>query len=294
MPPCKKWFIQVRGPFLILSVALVLIGFAESVRMGKENGFYFLMALAGVTLAHSSVNLFNEISDYRTGIDGRTERTPFSGGSGLLQAGASSPAAVTAAAYGTLAAAACIGIAFLLIRGWKTALFIIPGGLAVRFYTSHLTRWLLGEAAAGLTLGSLVVVGTVYVITGQVTWSAVLLSVPPGLLTFLLLFLNEFPDMEADREGGRHHLVIHFGRKTSSRIYAAVLVLVYVFIGAGPFLSDLPRTLWIGFLTLPLGAFAARTVLVHHSDSGKRLPALAMNVGIVILTDLLLAFGCML
>ena len=38
-------------------------------------------------------------------------------------------------------------------------------------------------------------------------------------MTFNLLLLNEFPDEEADRKGGRRNLVILFGRKTAAWIY---------------------------------------------------------------------------
>ena len=47
-----------------------------------------LLLVIGVVLAHVSVNLFNEISDYKSKIDENTVRTPFSGGSGMLQVGA--------------------------------------------------------------------------------------------------------------------------------------------------------------------------------------------------------------
>ena len=36
---------------------------------------------------------------------------------------------------------------------------MICGALAVRFYTSHLAKWLIGELVSGLTLGSFVVIG---------------------------------------------------------------------------------------------------------------------------------------
>jgi 1,4-dihydroxy-2-naphthoate octaprenyltransferase len=45
------------------------------------------LLLAGVVLAHISVNLFNEYSDYKTGIDFNTHRSPFSGGSGMIVSG---------------------------------------------------------------------------------------------------------------------------------------------------------------------------------------------------------------
>ena len=38
----------------------------------------------GALCCHVSVNAFNEYYDFRSGLDARTRRTPFSGGSGTL------------------------------------------------------------------------------------------------------------------------------------------------------------------------------------------------------------------
>jgi 1,4-dihydroxy-2-naphthoate octaprenyltransferase len=179
-----------------------------------------------VVLTHISVNLFNELSDYRTGIDRHTFRTPFSGGSGMMQAGKTSPGAVAFAAYSSMAVSAAIGLYFFALRGWLILVFMIFGAVAIRFYTPVLARWLLGELFSGLTLGSFVVMGTYYALSGRLGIDIILLSIPPGILTSMLLFLNEFPDAEADRKGGRYHLVIHLGKKKSSTLYAVSMVCV--------------------------------------------------------------------
>ena len=287
----KAWLRQIRAPFLILSVVLVLIGIAAARRDGFVDIGRSILLVMGVVLAHVSVNLFNEISDFRTGIDGDTRRTPFSGGSGMLQTGMTSLREVTAAAYGALFTAAAIGFFFCVASGWWIALFAACGGLAVRFYTSHLTRWRIGEVISGITLGSFVVLGSHYALSGALNWEIVLLSIPPGILTTLLLFLNEFPDMEADRKGGRRHLVIQFGRKRCSRIYVAGLAAVYGVILAAPFISRVPGSILVALLTLPLAIRAGYLALARHDDMPRFIPALALNVGVVLLTDFLLAVG---
>src|SRR4030042_1843416 len=104
----KIWVAQVRGNFLILSVLLVAIGLAcAALQMKKSGSGSFsvpnaLLLVLGVVLAHASVNLLNEYSDYKTGIDASTRRTPFSGGSGMIQSGRTTPLAVSTAAWQTL------------------------------------------------------------------------------------------------------------------------------------------------------------------------------------------------
>ncbi|MCJ7524295.1 MAG: prenyltransferase, partial [Candidatus Aminicenantes bacterium] len=245
--------------------------------------------LAGVVLSHMAVNLFNELSDHETGIDENTARTPFSGGSGMLQAGKTTVPQVTLVAYGSLLAAGIIGLYFCLVSGWPLLVLMVCGALAVRFYTSHLSRWLIGELVSGLTLGSFVIIGVHFALTSFITLDIIYIALVPGMLTALLLFLNEFPDAEADRRGGRLHLVIFFGKKKSAAIYAFAVLLIFVLIAAGPFVQNIPYTVLIALATLPLGAGAAFLTLKHHNDPARLVPAQGLNVALVILTDLLLA-----
>lgn len=285
------WFLQIRGPFLMLPFVLVLIGIAAAYKDGYQNWGHSVLLIVGAVLANISVNLFNEVSDYHTRIDAHTMRTTFSGGSGMLQAGKTSPKTVLVVAYGTLVAAAAIGFYFCFTKGWLLLIPMVTGGCAIRFYTSHFAKWLFGEFIAGLTIGTFVVLGTYYVLTGRLPVEIIFISVPPGILTSMLLFLNEFPDAEADGKGGRYHLVIHFGKATSARLYAVTLLIVYSLILAAPFILNIPYTVLIALMTSPLALKSVMRVLKYHSDTPRLIPALGMNVGIVIFTDLLLAVG---
>ncbi len=287
----KVWAGQIRAPFLLLAVVLVMIGGGVAHDNGSFDFLIFSLCLLGAVLAHASVNIFNELSDHRTGIDSRTRRTPFSGGSGTLQAGLLTVRQVTVAAWGTLLSAFIIGAYLTLVSGWLILVLAIIGGLVSVFYTSHVTRLALGELAAGICLGSLVVIGTYYAMTGQVSGEVILVSILPGLLTALLLFLNEFPDLEADRDGGRRHLLILLGRKRAAVVYVLSLAACYLFILLMALSGALPTITLISLLTAPLAVKAARTTLKHHDDFEEMIPALGANVGIVLGTDLLIAIA---
>jgi len=290
-PRLKVWAEQIRAPFLALSVLLVLVGTAAAFFDGVVHWPHAALCMLGTILAHAAVNLFNELSDHRTGIDAQTRRTPFSGGSGSLQAGRTAPGAVLAAAVGTLLGALAIGLYLAWVSGWELLIFVACGGVAAVFYTSHLARWAVGELAAGLCLGSFVVLGTYWVLTGGLTLPVIVLSIPPGLLTAQLLFLNEFPDAEADKAGGRRHWVILFGKRRAAVLYTSLMVATYGVIVGGAISGLLPLWTLLGLLTLPLAAKASITALRHHDDFEKMLPALGANVQTVLATDLLLAVG---
>src|SRR5512135_235766 len=76
-----------RPPFLVLGPACVVVGVGTAYyQTGHVNWLQVLLVLIGAVAAHVAVNVFNEYFDYVTGLDTKTERTPFSGGSGTLQA----------------------------------------------------------------------------------------------------------------------------------------------------------------------------------------------------------------
>ena len=285
----KIWASQVRAPFLVLSVLLVLVGGAAAYEDGSFHPLRLLLTMVGVVLAHIAVNLYNESSDHQTGIDLQTQRTPFSGGTGNLQEGRTSLRAVQITAFAALFLAFAIGVYLSWTSGWLLMVFIVIGGLVARFYTTHLARWTMGEFAAGVCLGTFVVLGTYYAQAGGFTTAVIWLSIPPGILTALLLLLNEFPDMEADRQGGRRHLVIVLGPGRAALVYTAALAVNYLILLWGVVSGPFPTTVLLTLLTLPLAFKAARGAFRFDGSVDKLVPALGANVGVVLGTNLLLA-----
>ncbi len=296
------WMAQIRANFLVLAVFLVGIGLAITWKYLPEAGgsFNFVHALlitGGVVLAHISVNLFNEYSDYKTGIDFNTVRSPFSGGSGMMVSGRTNPRSVLAAAVISLAAASVIGVYFALTAHWSIMVIAVVGGLTIVLYTPVLAKLMLGELFSGLTLGSLVVIGTFIAMTASpgiplsevVSRELVLISIPPGILTALLLLINEFPDMEADRKGGRNHLVIRFGRQGAAYIYAFGVLLAFGIIIALPLLGMTSLWIYLALIPLPLALNASFIAIRHSHDSKRIVTAMGNNVMTVLGTDLLIA-----
>ena len=295
------WLKQTRANFLFLAVFLNLIGIGLAYKYIPSgitlHIFDMILIILGTIAAHVSVNLFNEYSDHRTGIDFSTKRTPFNGGSGMLVQGLTSPSAVLGAAIGTLIFALAIGIYYSFTSHWFLLMVIVIGAISIVGYTDLLAKYLLGELFAGISLGSLVVVGTFVALTGSqsltvsqlIPMEVWLLSIPPGILTALLLLLNEFPDMEADKAGGRNHLLIRFGKKSGAYIYSAGAILTYLIILVLPILGISSYWIYIALIPLPLVVMNIRTTLLYNDDLPKFIPAQAGNVIAILVTDLLLA-----
>lgn len=295
------WLKQTRANFLFLAVFLNAIGIGLAYKYLPSGAHMhvtdIVLIILGTVAAHISVNLFNEYSDFRTGIDYNTKRTPFNGGSGMLVQGLTKQSAVLGAAIGTLLFGLSIGIYYSFVSHWVLFLIIGIGAVSIVGYTDLLAKYLLGELFAGISLGSLVVIGTYVALTGSPVQSLAqlipievwLLSIPPGILTALLLFLNEFPDMEADKQGGRNHLLIRFGRETCAYIYSIGAILTYLIILLLPLIGISSYWIYIALLPLPLVVMNIRTTLKYNNDILKLIPALGGNVIAILATDLLLA-----
>jgi len=282
------WLGVARAPFLLLPVTLVASGAAAAAYAGAFGWTSTLLALVGLVLLHAAVNALNEASDMTTGIDTRTVRTPFSGGSGTLPAGRLTVRATRIFAYACAVVGGLIGGWFALQLGPMFALLMAAGAASVLFYTDFFARVGVGEIMAGLGLGALPVYGAAWV-QGQPPGAAALWAgIPAFLMTFNLLLLNEFPDEAADRAGGRLNIVLMLGRKGAALVYAAAALLTPLAIVAAVATDALPPQALAAvvpslLLTTPLRwAFG-------DTREPVPIPALGMNVAWNLTTNTVLA-----
>jgi len=283
----------MRLPFLVLTPACVSVGVGTAYwQTGSLNGLQVLLVLIGAVAAHLTVNVFNEYFDFKTGLDAKTERTPFSGGSGTLQASPELGKATLALACLNFLIVAAVGIYFTWLRGWQ----ILPLGILGLFVTVAYTPWLTRNPfacliAPGLGFGVLMVMGTHFALTGTYTWTAFIASLVPTCLVSNLLLFNQFPDVEADRSIGRKHYPILIGNKASSIIYGALLLLAYVSIIVGILLRLLPLFSGLALLTAFFAWRAYQGSRQHAENIPALIPSLGMNVIINLATPVLLAIG---
>ncbi len=284
-----------RLNFLILTPICVYLGIALAAQQGTVHWPDAVLCLLGALAAHISVNMLNEYSDFRSGLDAMTERTPFSGGSGTLPANPEAAAATLGGGMLTLLLTAGVGIYFLT----QTGLALLPLGLiglaVVGGYTVWITRHpLLCLLAPGIGFGPLMVMGTGVVLSGGYAWPTFTASLTPLFLVSGLLLLNQFPDVAADREAGRRHFPIVLGRRRSAWIFAGLVIGAYVPLVAGVGLGLFPRLTLIGLFPLPAAIVLARAAIRYAEDIPRLVPWLGVNVGVITLTLVLSATGIVL
>ena len=289
----KQLLGPMRVPFLTLTPACVLLGIGTAVwQAGRVNGLAAILVCIGAVAAHISVNAFNEYYDFKSGLDLKTTRTPFSGGSGTLPEHPDMARITLVTAWVAFAVTIVIGSLFILTRGAA----LLPLGLAGLILVFGYTTWFTKDPfmcliAPGLGFGPLMVMGTHFVLTGVYSPSAFMASLVPFFLVSNLLLLNQFPDVTADRSIGRKHLPIVIGRKNSSYIYGLFLLLTYLTLGIGVAVHWLPGKALLGMLTAVLAVPAAIGAYRYHDNVEKLLPYMGMNVIVNLATPVLMAAG---
>jgi 1,4-dihydroxy-2-naphthoate octaprenyltransferase len=248
------------------------------------------LATVGLVLTHISVNTLNDYFDYKTGVDLATKRTPFSGGSGMLPAGLLSPAQVFWLGMGAFLLAVPVGVYFVIVSGWPLLPLLLVAAVCVLFYTPHIMRTPWPEWSAGLGLGLLPVVGAYFVQTESYTFSAFMAAVPSGILVHNLLLLNEFPDLEADRQGGKRTIPVALGMGKAGIIYSALTIAVYAWIVGCVIGRVMPVYTLIALATLPI-AIKAIQGAIGYKEEGKLPAALGQNVMVILVTQLLIGLG---
>jgi len=293
----NRWLMVIRAPFLLLALVLGILGagiaWYESRQAGTAFDFhagYAVLAGAGIVLAHVSVNVLNEYFDYRSGVDMRTQRTPFSGGSGALPQGLVTPRQALILGGGALVVIVPVGVFFVLTKGWALLpLLVVAAGLVV-LYTPLVLKMGWPEWAPGVGLGTLPILGAYFVHAGAYHVPAIIAAIPSGILVHNLLLLNEFPDVEADITAGRRTLPIVIGRDRARHVYAGLTALVYLWIIGGVVAGTMPALSLLGLLTIPWAMKAIRGAYAYR-DRARLVPALASNVMVVLLTQLFMGIG---
>jgi 1,4-dihydroxy-2-naphthoate octaprenyltransferase len=286
----KTWFLETRPQFLLLSVVLAFLGTSLAWYNGAFHLGYALLAFVGLLLCHISVNVLNDYYDYISGIDLKTRRTPFSGGSGFLPAASLNPRHVLWFGLTCFLLAVPIGVYFVLVKGWPLLPLLVVAAVCILLYTPLLTKLGWPEWSPGLGLGALPILGTYFIQTGEYTLPAIVASIPSGILVHNLLLLNEFPDAEADKTAGRKTLPITMGGRGAGIVYSVLTIVLYLWIIGWVAAGVMPVFCLISLVTLPFAVRALRGALNCQDDS-KLMPAMANNVLLVLLTQLFLGIG---
>ena len=248
----SAWLRVIRLRFLLASVIAVCLGLAINWWQNKTlNAEFAALTFAGVIALHASVDLLNDYWDHKRQIDTQTRRTKFSGGTGVLPEGLLKPNQVYRAGLILLIIGSLIGAYFIYERGITIAIILGFAIVSIYFYSTRIVDSGLGELFVTIK-GSMIVLGTYFVQSSQITVEPILAGIVSGVLSSTVLFVNSFPDYDADKAHGRKTLVIVLGKAKAATTVWMFPIISYGIIVASVVMHIFPLISLITLFTIPI------------------------------------------
>lgn len=257
-------FWRLADPKITLaSMASIFLGACLAAAHGEIHLGWLGMTIVGFFAIEVAKNASGDIYDYETDIAVAAEdRTDFSGGKRVLVDGLLSRSQTWAIAIAFYALGIGIGIGIVVFR---EPLAIWPGVIGLLLAWSYngppasFAYRGLGELDVAICYGPLICISTYLIQLGDVPGDVVLVSIPLGILIAAFLWINEFPDYEADRKVQKRNLIVRLGRYRASRLLPVIQGSAFLIVALLP-LVGLPRNIWLGGVALiPATWVAVRT-----------------------------------
>ena len=288
------WLRIIRIRFLLASVIAVSLGLAINWwQTGNIEIFDAILIMCGVLSLHASVDLLNDYWDFKRGIDTATQRTKMSGGTGVLPEGLLKPKQVYAAGIIFLIVGAAIGTYFVFTDGIIIGLILAFAVLSVYFYSTKIVDWGLAEIFIVIK-GTMIVIGTCFIQTTQITESAILGGIVVGILSSFVLFITSFPDHDADKAKGRKTLVINLGKQKACTLFWVFPIIFYSVSIFAIVIEIFPIYCLIILSTVPLVIKFGKKLKQNYEKLDKLLPIMSSTLVFSRVTGILLVAGFLL
>jgi 1,4-dihydroxy-2-naphthoate polyprenyltransferase len=285
-----------RLPFLTATAVPVLLGIAVSALHGTFAWWAALLTLIGAIFVHLGLNVANDVFDTMSGADAaNTTPTQFSGGSRVIHYGLLSLGQMSLMSIAFYGVAIAIGFFLAATRGFWPIFWIGVAGVAISVaYTAPPFRLVyrgLGEICVALGFGPIMVLGAFYVQAQRLSFEALYVSLPVGILIALVLYTNEIPDRPGDAAAGKRTLPVRLSREAVVSGYAAAVATAYLLIAVGAISGIIARPALIALVTIPMALRVLRGLRTVYDDPYALMPVMATGVQLHVLTGLLLFIG---
>ncbi len=299
-PSLSAWWQAFRFHYVPPSYLPAVLGAVASWSFaGPFRAVPFLVTVACVTLNHIALNMTDDYFDFLHSVDlehgGAVN--PYTGGSRTLTGGLISPTQMRAAFLLFYALTAAGGVFLAIESGWPVLVFGAVGMLSSFFYTAPPVRYAyrgIGEISQLVNFSATIGLGSYYVQSHALSWQALFAVLPLGFMMFSMIVINEIPDAEDDRLGGKRNLVVLFGPRRAVVLYGGAMAAAYVLILFPPFAGLGSRWCWLGLLTFPWFLAALRILAKSYRDPVKLAPANLFTIRAHNLTGILLIAGSIL
>ncbi len=237
---------------------------------------------------HAGTNVVNEVYDVRKGID--TITSPRA--SHAIVKGRISERAALLLAGAAFALAVVVGVYLAWLRGPAIVALGILGLVGGWGYTAPPLEYknrALGVPLVFLLMGPLMVEGSYFAVSGAWSLTALVLSVPVGLLVAAILHGNEWRDIREDSRAGISTLSARVGRRWAHFSYVGLVLGAYMVLAVSVIARILPAWTMLAVLSLPFLAQVIRSAELGATGQARAIAMIDLQTA-----RLHLAFGSLL
>lgn len=227
-PTTKNWIIATRpwsfpASTMPALAAISYIFFTKNEVATDINWWYGILALLGAMIFQASGNLIGDYFDFKFKVD----RKDTFGSSRMLVDGVFTPKAILQFGVILLALGSLLGIYFLLNTGIDLLWIGLIGVLGTFFYYK-MKFMALGDLLIFVIYGPLIALGTAFVMTNEISWNVLFLSIPIGFLVVNILHANNTRDIRDDGKANIKTQAMLLGLKGSKIQYILLAMGAYV------------------------------------------------------------------
>jgi 1,4-dihydroxy-2-naphthoate octaprenyltransferase len=221
----KYWLIAIRPKTLSVAVVPVLVGSTLAwIQSRALNWPVMGVALLAAILIQAGTNLHNDAADFERGADHSATRL---GPTRVTAQGWLSAAQVKRGAAISFGLALLGGCYLVWVGGWPilmVGLASIAAGWAYTGGPRPVAYSSLGELFVWLFFGLVAVAGSYYLQTGQLTGGALIAGALLGMPAAAVLVVNNYRDLDNDKQSGKNTLAVRLGRRASQVEYTLLML----------------------------------------------------------------------
>jgi len=266
----------------ITSLASMTIGVSVAATEGPINWFWFIVLGLAMFCMEVAKNAWGDIYDYDSGTDlavSAEDRTNFSGGKRVLVDALLTRQQTWWIAFVFGGAGLLLGAAIVFVQEPMVFWLGLAGLLLGWSYHGpplQLVYRGLGELAVLIIYGPVIAVSTYMIQRHQMSIDVLLLSLPLGILITAFLWVNEFPDHDADKSASKRNLVVILGKQQASRCLPFIYLTAFVLVILMPLVTSIQAQIWGAFIALPSAILASKWTWESPADVYRRKPVQPM------------------
>ena len=262
LDPVSRFLYAARSVILVISFQAALLAGLLAAADRRFAVIPFLLVVLGYVVLHAISNLSNDYFGARRGHDtADSPRRRYT--VHPLLSGAVSTRLLLGGLGVLTAVAIAIGGYFVALRGWPAALLVAAGGLLLWAYDAApraLKELGLGELAAFVVWGPLMIAGGYFVISGHVSAAALLASVPYGLGVMSILVGKHIDQRVFDEGKHQRTLPVVLGERRARALDRTAIIAMYALVAAGIAVGAVTPFAAVVALALPRARRALRVL----------------------------------